>query len=92
MEQRKRERFSVSTFHREPNEAVVVRTGQSRVVPFEDPEVRSQVVVHGVFHREVGERERFLEPWREAAFCNMLDFVRCECGQVFAEVSVRSEQ
>jgi hypothetical protein len=86
MEQRKRERFSLSTFHREPNNTVVVRTGQSRVVPFEDPEVRPQVVVHGVFHRHVCDRERFLEPRREAMFCNMFDFVCCGYGRDFIKV------
>lgn len=81
MEQREGESFSLSAFHREPNDAVVVRTGQSRVVPFEDTEVRSQVVVYGVFHRHVCNRERFLEPQREVVFCYMFDSVCCEWGQ-----------
>ena len=51
VEQREREGFPLSAFHREPDDAVMIWAGEGRVVPFEEPEVRSQVVVDGVFHR-----------------------------------------
>ena len=51
MEQRESERLPLSTFHREPDDAIMVRAREGSVVPFEDSEVRSQVVVDGVLHR-----------------------------------------
>jgi len=56
----------------------VVWAGEGCVVPFEDSEVGSEVVVDGVFHRQVCDRERFLEPRREIVFCYMLDLICCE--------------
>jgi len=57
----------------------MVRTWEGCVVPFEDSQVRPQVVVDGVLHRQVRDREWFREPRRKVTFRDMFDFVRYKC-------------